>query len=56
MHDGIFFHRTQVRQRGGLIAVGSSIAISLVGLLLVALPGSLFGVLGILLLLIALPV
>jgi len=56
IHDGIAFHRTQVRQRGGLIAVGTSLAISLLGLLLVALPGSLFGVLGFLLLLIALPV
>lgn len=56
IHDGIAFHRTQVRQRGGLIAVGTSIALSLIGILLVALPSSLFGVLGFLLLLIALPV
>jgi hypothetical protein len=56
IHDGIAFHRTQVRQRGGLIAVGTSLAISLIGLLLVALPGSLFGVLGFLFLLVALPV
>ena len=44
MHDGIVFHRTQVRQRGGLIAVGASLAIAILGLLLVALPGSLPGV------------
>jgi len=56
MHDGIVFHRTQVRQRGGLIAVGASIVIALFGLLLGALPGSLFGLLGFLILLIALPV
>jgi len=56
MHDGIVFHRTQVRQRGGLIAVGASLAISLVGLLLVALPGSLLGILGFMCLLVALPV
>jgi len=56
MHDGIVFHRTQVRQRGGMIAVGTSIGVSLIGLLLIALPGSLLGVLGFLFLLVALPV
>ena len=45
-----------MRQRGGLISVGVSLAMALVGLILVALPGSLFGVLGFLVLLISLPV
>lgn len=45
-----------MRQRGGLISVGVSLAMALVGLILVALPGSLFGILGFLVLLISLPV
>lgn len=56
IHDGIAFHRAQVRQRGGLIAVGASLAMALIGLVFVALPGSLFGVLGFLVLLISVPV
>ena len=53
--DGIVAHRDLVRQRGGLISVGLALAILVVGLGLLALPGSLTGLLGFVLTFIALP-
>ena len=53
--DGIVAHRNLVRQRGGLISVGLALAILVVGLGLLALPGSLTGLLGFVLTFIALP-
>lgn len=45
-----------MRKRGGIVAVALSASLALVGLILVALPGSLFGMIGYLVLVIALPV
>lgn len=45
-----------MRKRGGIVAVALSTSLALVGLILVALPGSLFGMIGYLVLVIALPV
>ena len=53
--DGIVAHRNLVRQRGGLISVGLALVILVVGLGLLALPGSLTGLLGFVLTFIALP-
>ena len=53
--DGIVAHRNAVRQRGGLIAVALSLGVLVVGLVLLALPGSLTGLLGFVLTFIALP-
>lgn len=53
--DGIVAHRDAVRKRGGLIAVALSIAILVVGLIFLALPGSLTGLLGFVFAFIALP-
>jgi len=54
--DGIIANRNLIRKRGGVVAVGMSASLALVGLVLVALPGSLLGVIGYLILVIALPV
>ena len=54
--DGIIANRNLVRKRGGIVAVALSTSLALVGLILVALPGSLFGMIGYLVLVIALPV
>lgn len=54
--DGIIANRNLVRKRGGIVAVALSASLALVGLILVALPGSLFGMIGYLVLVIALPV
>ena len=54
--DGIIANRNLVRKRGGVVAVAMSASLALVGLILVALPGSLLGMLGYLILVIALPV
>jgi len=54
--DGIIANRNLVRKRGGVAAVAMSASLALVGLILVALPGSLLGILGYLILVIALPV
>ena len=54
--DGIIANRNVVRKRGGVVAVAMSASLALVGLILVALPGSLLGMLGYLVLVIALPV
>ena len=54
--DGIIANRNLVRKRGGVVAVAMSASLALVGLILVALPGSLLGILGYLILVIALPV
>lgn len=54
--DGIIANRNLVRKRGGVVAVAMSASLALVGLILVALPGSLLGMLGYLVLVIALPV
>ena len=54
--DGIIANRNLIRKRGGVVAVGMSASLALVGLVLVALPGSLLGVIGYLVLVIALPV
>ena len=55
MPDGIIAHRTSVRTKGGLVASGVALAMALVGLALVALPGALFGAIGFLIVVIALP-
>lgn len=54
--DGIIANRNLVRKRGGVVAVAMSASLTLVGLILLALPGSLLGILGYLILVIALPV
>ena len=54
--DGIIANRNLVRKRGGVVAVAMSASLALVGLILVARPGSLLGMLGYLILVIALPV
>jgi hypothetical protein len=54
--DGIIANRNLVRKRGGVVAVAMSASLVLVGLILLALPGSLLGMLGYLILVIALPV
>ena len=54
--DGIIANRNVVRKRGGVVAVAMSASLALVGLILVALPGSLLSMLGYLILVIALPV
>jgi hypothetical protein len=53
--DGIIAHRTSVRNKGGIASSGLAAALALVGLLLVLLPGSLFGAIGFLLVVMALP-
>ncbi len=45
-----------MRKRGGVAAVAMSASLALVGIILLALPGSLFGIIGYLVLVIALPV
>ena len=54
--DGIIANRNLVRKRGGVVAVAMSASLALVGLILLALPGSLLGILGYLILVIARPV
>ena len=54
--DGIIANRNLVRKRGGVVAVAMSASLALVGLILLALPGSLLGMLGYLVLVIARPV
>ena len=54
--DGIIANRNLVRKRGGVVAVAMSASLALVGLILLALPGSLLGMFGYLILVIALPV
>ena len=53
--DGIDAHRDTVRKMGGFFAIAFSIAVLIVGLLLIVLPGSITGVLGFALTVIALP-
>ena len=53
--DGIIAHRTSVRTRGGALACAMSLALTTVGFLLVALPGSLPGAVGFLLVMMAMP-
>ena len=53
--DGIIANRVLVRQRGAVTAAGFAAAIALVGAALIALPGSLTGILGFLLLVASLP-
>lgn len=55
MPDGIIAHRTSVRTRGGATACTISLVTTLAGLLLVALPGSLPGAVGFLLVVMAMP-
>ena len=54
--DGIIAHRTMLRHRGGAVAVFASLLLAILGLVLVALPGTLTGVIGFLLLVAAVPV
>lgn len=54
--DGIIANRNLVRKRGGVVAVAMSASLAVVGLILVALPSSLLGMVGYLVLVIALPV
>ena len=53
--DGIIANRSLIRKRGGVAAVAISASLALVGLILLAIPGSLFCTLGYLVLVIALP-
>jgi hypothetical protein len=53
--DGIDAHRDTVRKMGGFFAIALSIAVLIVGLLLLVLPGSITGILGFVLTVIALP-
>lgn len=53
--DGIVAHRNLVRKRGGLIAVVLAVSVLAVGVALLVLPGSLTGLLGFVLTIIALP-
>ncbi|MCX6536575.1 MAG: hypothetical protein NT119_08510 [Actinobacteria bacterium] len=53
--DGIDAHRDTVRKMGGFFAIALSIAVLIVGLLLIVLPGSITGVPGFVLTVIALP-
>ena len=53
--DGIIANRMLVRQRGAVTAAGLAASIGLVGAVLLALPGSLTGIVGFLLLVAALP-
>ena len=53
--DGIDAHRDTVRKMGGLFAIALSIAVLIVGLFLIVLPGSITGVLGFVLTVVALP-
>jgi len=53
--DGIDAHRNTVRKMGGFFAIALSIAVLIVGLLLLVLPGSITGVSGFVLTVIALP-
>jgi hypothetical protein len=54
--DGFIANRNLVRKRGGVVAVSMSASLALVGLILVALPSSMLGMVGYLVLVIALPV
>ena len=53
--DGIIANRALVRSRGAVTAGGFAATIALAGVVLLALPGSLTGILGFLLLIAALP-
>jgi hypothetical protein len=53
--DGIDAHRDTVRKMGGFFAIALSIAVLIVGLLLLGIPGSITGVPGFVLTVIALP-
>jgi len=53
--DGIIANRMLVRQRGAVTAAGLAASIALVGVILLALPGSLTGIVGFLLLMASLP-
>lgn len=53
--DGIIANRMLVRQRGAVTAAGFAAVIALLGAALIALPGSLTGILGFLLLVASLP-
>jgi hypothetical protein len=54
--DGIIANRNLVRKRGGAVAVAMSASLALFGLILLVLPSSLLGMVGYLILVIALPV
>ncbi|NQV98051.1 MAG: hypothetical protein HQ486_09655 [Acidimicrobiaceae bacterium] len=53
--DGIVAHRKTVRALGGLVALGVAMSVLIVGLGLLILPGAITGVLGFVLIVIALP-
>jgi len=53
--DGIAAHRSAVRKTGGLLAVALSMIVMLIGFFLLILPGTLTGLLGFVLTVIALP-
>ncbi len=55
MPDGIIAHRTSVRTKGGVVASGLALGVALLGLVCVALPGSLLGAIGFLLVVMAMP-
>ena len=56
VEDGIIFHRTRLRTRGGLLAASCGLALALVGAILLALPGTLLGFVGFALVFAGLPV
>ena len=53
--DGIAAHRNAVRKTGGLLAVALSMIVMLIGFFLLILPGTLTGLLGFVLTVIAMP-
>ena len=56
VEDGIIFHRTRLRTRGGLYALGGGLGVALVGAILLAMPGTLLGFVGFALVFAGLPV
>ena len=56
VEDGIIYHRTRVRTRGGAIAVLAGLGTAVVGGILLALPGTLLGFVGFCLVFAGLPV
>jgi len=53
--DGIVAHRKTIRALGGFVALGVAMSVLIVGLGLLVLPGAITGVLGFVLIVIALP-
>ena len=56
VEDGIIFHRTRLRTRGGLFALLGGFGLAILGAILLALPGTLLGFVGFALVFAGLPV